>query len=848
MRMVAAVNTLVKTVYKGAYRDVGYKTVGRKTVLPTSDPACKHVKFLCPGDSLSGDETLWKCPIKKASNKPMSKNMNMNKSSPIYGYGSNVMFAGYFGKGSDFDSSGARRNGRNQGGRRMSNSSRSSKGSKGKGGKGSRSNRALTWAPPMGMIMNMMRTKKMSTNGRPVKAGAEVAFLPSFHPQCVTQGPPSKPTAPTVSIPAPSPSYEPTRCVDETLLIFEDFESGSAPEWSINRVESSGGFTSFLGRLGPKDLTSKKFFNIPVASSLKISFDFYEIDNWEDPTDCFFAYISDQKLDFGNFKASADEGKKRGKTDCGITWTMESKDSPKQIGFRNDDNRFRRDQIHRVVAIVPSSCSVYNNGILSIAFEALTNESVNNEAAGVDNLRIVAQNPCGDTPAPFSGGSPEGTPMTTSVPGISIRTDEPTGAPTESPTGSPTMVPTASPTSMPTSSPTASPTSSPTGSPTSSPTLNPTASPTSSPTVSPTALPTMSPTTSPITSPTESPTADPTASPTKSPTASPTSSPTASPTSSPTNSPTGSPTSSPTEIPRNAAITGMVRDNEDNPIEGAIIVLLNDSGSVINVATTTEDGTYLFEDLPAGDYTVRETNPVLYPLNVDDYDFDPDGDVADSDRTVDNEIAVTLTPGELDADNDFVDSKLEDPPTPSTSTEPPTGSPTASPTLFPTVSPTAFPTASPTSSPTELLRNAAISGIVRDDEGKPLAGAIIVLLDESGSVINAATTSKDGTYLFEDLPAGEYTVRETNPVLYPLNVDDYDFDPDGDVADSDRTVDNKIAVTLTPGELDAENDFVDSQGDETGPPVPEQRLSQALLPVRLNSCPYFVTIASNYDQ
>lgn len=355
-----------ENMYKGAYRDVGYKTVGRKTVLPTSDPACKHVKFLCPGDSLSGDETLWKCPIKKASNKPMSKNMNMNKSSPIYVYGSNVMFAGYFGKGSDFYSSGARRNGRNQGGRRMSNSSRTSKGSKGKGGKGSRSNRALTWAPPMGMIMNMMRTKKMSMNGRPVKAGAEVAFLPSFHPKCVTQGPPSKPTAPTVSIPAPSPSYEPTRCMDETLLIFEDFESGSAPEWSINRVESSRGFTSFLGRLGPKDLTSKKFFNIPVASSLKISFDFYEIDNWEDPSDCFFAYISDQKLDFGNFKASADEGKKRGKTDCGITWTIESKDSPKQIGFRNDDNRFRGDQIHRVVAIVPSSCSVYNNGILSI--------------------------------------------------------------------------------------------------------------------------------------------------------------------------------------------------------------------------------------------------------------------------------------------------------------------------------------------------------------------------------------------------------------------------------------------------------------------------------------------------
>ena len=392
------------------------------------------------------------------------------------------MSAGYFGKGSDFYNSGRNRGGgkgmmSRQAGRRMSNSSRSSKGSKGKGGKGSRKNRALTWAPPKGMMMNMMGTKKMSTNDSPVKAGAEVVYLPSFHPQCVTQGPPSQPSAPTVSIPVPTPSLEPTPCVDETTLVFEDFENGSAPEWSINRVESSGGFTSFLGRLGPKDLTTKKFFNIPAASSLKVSFDFYEIDNWEDPTDCFFAYISDQKLDFGNFEASADEGRMSGRTDCGITWTMESVDSPKQIGFRNDERRFRRDQIHRVVAIVPSSCSVYDNGILSIAFEALTNESVNNEAAGVDNLRIVAQNPCGDTPAPVSGGSPEGTPAPTTAPS-SIRTDAPTGAPSESPTGSPTMAPTASPTSSPTSSPTASPTSSPTGSPTSSPTTNPTASPT----------------------------------------------------------------------------------------------------------------------------------------------------------------------------------------------------------------------------------------------------------------------------------------------------------------------------------------------------------------------------------
>jgi uncharacterized surface anchored protein len=62
-----------------------------------------------------------------------------------------------------------------------------------------------------------------------------------------------------------------------------------------------------------------------------------------------------------------------------------------------------------------------------------------------------------------------------------------------------------------------------------------------------------------------------------------------------------------------------------------------------------------------------------------------------------------------------------------------------------------------------------------------------VLKDAAGQPGATTTTDANGNYVFNNVPAGTYTVVETNKPGYT------------DVGDSDGGNPNTIAVTLTPG-------------------------------------------------
>lgn len=127
------------------------------------------------------------------------------------------------------------------------------------------------------------------------------------------------------------------------------------------------------------------------------------------------------------------------------------------------------------------------------------------------------------------------------------------------------------------------------------------------------------------------------------------------------------------------AISGTVfLDDTGAPIEGVPLTLLDHNGAVVAVTTTAADGTYSFADLPAGDYTVVETQPAGHL----------DGVV-----TPGNQLAITVIAGSVASGNDFSEA-LPPPPTTtttSTTTEPPTTT-TAPPTA--TTTTTATPSTS----------------------------------------------------------------------------------------------------------------------------------------------------------
>jgi SdrD B-like domain len=77
-----------------------------------------------------------------------------------------------------------------------------------------------------------------------------------------------------------------------------------------------------------------------------------------------------------------------------------------------------------------------------------------------------------------------------------------------------------------------------------------------------------------------------------------------------------------------------------------------------------------------------------------------------------------------------------------------------------------------------------ISGDLTDDDGMPLQGVTIKLLDDKDVVIATTMTNANGDYLFMDIPPGDYTVEETNPADDPTNISDDDETPDGDTADN----------------------------------------------------------------
>ncbi len=192
-------------------------------------------------------------------------------------------------------------------------------------------------------------------------------------------------------------------------------------------------------------------------------------------------------------------------------------------------------------------------------------------------------------------------------------------------------------------------------------------------------------------------------------------------------------------------------------IDVTISVDFDGDGTPDYTATVATDaaGTYSFDNLPAGEYTIS-VDPASLPADVR-----PSGD---PDGTPDNSTTLNLGPGAVNNDQDFGY----------------TGTGSIGDTIY---------------------FDADGNGYQSSGE-RGLSGVRVTLqgdFDNDGT-IEAVTTTTDatGTYLFDNLTAGQYTVYVDTTTLPP------DLTQTGD---PDAILDNQSQVTLAAGENDLSRDF-----------------------------------------
>lgn len=186
---------------------------------------------------------------------------------------------------------------------------------------------------------------------------------------------------------------------------------------------------------------------------------------------------------------------------------------------------------------------------------------------------------------------------------------------------------------------------------------------------------------------------------------------------------------------KTATIQGMVRlsDPEGNcdsdasynrPLANVVVRLLNERGEEVTRTTTGADGRYRFADLLPGTYTVVEETP-LGLIDGGEHLGQVNGTTVGEILASDVIGKITLTSGQVSQDNDFCE-----------------------------------------------YEPAAISGFVyhdldndglREPSEPPIPGVTVTLFDATGRQVAMTTTGSDGSYSFDMLRAGNYTVAQTQP-------------------------------------------------------------------------------------
>jgi hypothetical protein len=235
-----------------------------------------------------------------------------------------------------------------------------------------------------------------------------------------------------------------------------------------------------------------------------------------------------------------------------------------------------------------------------------------------------------------------------------------------------------------------------------------------------------------------------------------------------------------------AQILGYVLSATNVPINNVTLKLYSDNnldgvadnGVPVRIVTSSVSGLYVMASLVPGSYVIVETQPSGW-VTLNDYDASNDGDLVTNISGLDNLIPATATPSEIDSMNNFIES-------------PQAGSITGN--VFDDGNGDMLP------DPGEGI-NAVTVKLFTDSNLDGIA--------DNNTPVAVQTTDATGAYLFTSVAIGSYVLVEANPAGY-FSVKDYDPTNDGDLVPNTNMNNDTIPLTMTNGESDANNYFLDA--------------------------------------
>jgi uncharacterized repeat protein (TIGR01451 family) len=205
-----------------------------------------------------------------------------------------------------------------------------------------------------------------------------------------------------------------------------------------------------------------------------------------------------------------------------------------------------------------------------------------------------------------------------------------------------------------------------------------------------------------------------------------------------------------------------LQDVGENGVENVIVRLYNSADTLIGTTTTDPDGLYLFENLVPGDYYVIFTLPSGHVFSRRDQGADDALD-SDPDRTTGRTATTNLLPDEHDLTWDAGIMQV--------------------------------------ASIGDRVWNDVNDNGLQDAGELGVAGVTVTLYDSGGTVVSTTTTNASGSYLFDNLVPGDYSVGFTLPAGYVFSRRDQGADDALD-SDPDRATGRTVNTTLLPGEND----------------------------------------------